>query len=245
MAEFKTWRGFRNFEREVRLKRRFIRSLESDEFLRQILETCDHRIRSIEKGVRLYRAQIGNAWRTIPNTKDEEAIPLPPERMKPEKNRAFEGRINPKGMPCLYLSTTADAAASEIRPWIGSTITLAEFIIAKPLRIVDCSVKHTAGFLYYREEPPAEDRARAVWTHIDKAFAAPVTRSDDVGDYVATQILAEAFRTNGYDGISYKSPFGEDAYTMALFDMKAAKCDFRYLRRVTAATFFFEDEPPQ
>ena len=47
-----------------------------------------------------------------------------PNRMKPLVNKAIEGRINPKGIPYLYLSTKKETAMSEVRPWIGAAIAL-------------------------------------------------------------------------------------------------------------------------
>jgi len=50
-----------------------------------------------------------------------------------------------------------------------------------------------------------------------------MTRSDDTAEYVATQILAELFRREGYDGVAYKSAFGERGFNIALFDLEAAE----------------------
>jgi hypothetical protein len=61
-----------------------------------------------------------------------------------------------------------------------------------------------------------------VWAHIDRAFAEPLTRDDDVAEYASTQILAERFKREGFDGIAYKSNFGKDGYNVAFFDLDAA-----------------------
>jgi RES domain len=42
-------------------------------------------------------------------------------------------------------------------------------------------------------------------------------------EYSPTQTIAELFRSEGYDGVAYKSAFGEDAYSIALFDIDSAK----------------------
>jgi hypothetical protein len=41
----------------------------------------------------------------------------------------------------------------------------------------------------------------AVWKDIDRALAQPVTDDHDTADYVPTQVLAEAFREHGFDGV--------------------------------------------
>ena len=40
-----------------------------------------------------------------------------------------------------------------------------------------------------------------VWLMINWTFSAPATRSDDTAEYAPTQILAEAFRQDGADGL--------------------------------------------
>jgi len=65
------------------------------------------------------------------------------------------------------------------------------------------------------------EREELVWTHIGDAFARPVTPNDGVADYAATQTIAELFRMDGYDGISYRSSLG-DGRNIALFDVGAA-----------------------
>ncbi len=41
-------------------------------------------------------------------------------------------------------------------------------------------------------------------------------------DYVPTQIIAETFKLNGFDGVAYKSSYGEDGFNVALFDLTVA-----------------------
>jgi len=73
----------------------------------------------------------------------------------------------------------------------------------------------------------AEEREKAVWTEIDNAFSEPVTASDERADYAPTQILAELFRSAGYDAIGYKSHFGDQGdrkgYNIAIFAPSAVE----------------------
>ena len=84
------------------------------------------------------------------------------------------------------------------------------------LELIDCSREQKDFPLHLvlqeleeQESEPAEIE-KAVWSDINRAFAEPMTRSDDSADYVATQILAELFKREGFGGIAYKSNFGED-----------------------------------
>ena len=86
--------------------------------------------------------------------------------------------------------------------------------------LINCA-NHHKGFVLYFEEPDTEKKEQAVWSEIDKAFSEPVTPNDRVADYVPTQILAEFFKTNGFDGIFYKSSLGE-GNNVVLFDIESA-----------------------
>jgi len=65
-------------------------------------------------------------------------------------------------------------------------------------------------------------REVAVWNDINRAFSEPITANDSSADYVTTQILAELFKNEGYDGIAYKSSLGE-GYNTSLFDPSSAE----------------------
>jgi hypothetical protein len=141
--------------------------------------------------------------------------------MKPLRDRASEGRANPKGIPYLYLATREKTAILEVRPWIGSYVSVGQFKLRGDCLLVDCS-RYPGEVPFYFKEPNAAERERAVWIAIDRAFAEPTTREDDVADYAATQIIAEVFKREGFDGIVYKSNFGKDSYNIVLFNIEAA-----------------------
>lgn len=241
MTEFKSWRDFWKFERELMRDRRFVRSPEAEEFLTAVQETCPSRRLEIPSGRHFWRAQLGHDWRHDEQVNDDVPCPLPRKRMVPLRDRAFEGRVNSKGIPCLYLATTQQAATCEVRPWIGSPVSVAQFETVHDLALVDCSKFHAKGPVIYLEEPPPLERERAAWINIDKAFATPVTRTDDTGEYIATQVLAELFRSLGYDGVAYKSAFGDTAYNLAIFDLDAARQLSCHLFEARTAAFTFEE----
>ena len=225
MAGFKSWRSYWNFERAVRRDLRYFRSVENKKFLETVLETAATREITLEKQSIFWRAQVGYHWRKEGQGDEvyETECPYPPQRMKPLLDRAPEGRANPKGIPYLYLATTKETAMTEVRPWTGSYISLAQFKLLRRLKIIDCSHNHGNSHIYYLKEPSTEDIEKAVWTDIDRAFATPTISSDDMADYTATQIIAELLKKANYDGISYRSNFGENGYNIALFDIDSAK----------------------
>ena len=71
------------------------------------------------------------------------------------------------------------------------------------------------------------------------SFSEPLERSDDVAEYIPTQVVAELFKREGYDGIAYKSAFGEKGYNICLFDVDAAVLDYCRLHKVKGINFDF------
>jgi hypothetical protein len=143
--------------------------------------------------------------------------------MKPIPNWQSEGRANPRGIPYLYLATTRDTALAEVRPWIGSKISVAQFMIERDLNVIDCSKHHKKEFIralkLYDKMLNRED---GIWAAIDQAFAQPVTRNDESGQYIPTQIIAELFKREGFDGIQYKSLLSENGLNLVLFNLEDA-----------------------
>ena len=248
---FKSWQSYTEFERTVMRDRRYIRAAESEEFLNSVRATAAEREKHLKKGSIFWRAQLGYSWRQEGEGDGafEVECALGPLRMKPLRDRASEGRANPKGIPCLYLATTKETAAAEVRPWIGSYFSVAQFETDRRLHIIDCSHNygHPSYYFSFERKPQLsrEEIENAVWSNIDKAFARPVGRDDDVAAYVPTQIIAELVRSEGYDGLAYRSNFGDGGYNIALFDIDAANVLNCQLGRVDAVKieFSMQDNP--
>lgn len=240
MEKFTGTQAFLDFHKEVSLRRRYLRSASGERFLRAVADTCKNRLRKIPENETFWRAQVGHQWIVEAEFKRRARGPHPETRMKPLQDRAYEGRVNPKGIPCLYLATTREVAMSEVRPWLGSVVSVARFRVARQLTVVDCSVFHGAD-LPQIDSPTSADIEKTVWAHIDHAFSRPVTRSDNTAEYAATQILAEVFRLEGYDGIFYKSAFSAEGYNMALFELDCAKQIDSSIFELTNANFEFKE----
>ncbi|WP_135433514.1 RES family NAD+ phosphorylase [Pseudotabrizicola sediminis] len=239
MADFSGPRDFLNFRSEASQRSRYLRSASGEAFLRAVADTCKIRLKSISSGAEFWRAQVGHDWTSDADGRRISG-PHSETRMRPWQDRAYEGRVNAKGIPCLYLATTREVAMSEVRPWIGSILSVARFSLARDVTVVDCSKYHgldapEVGF------SDSDEVSEQVWSHIDYAFSRPVTRSDNTAEYAATQIIAEVFRSEGYDGVIYKSAFATTGYNIALFDLNAALQTESYLFQVSKATFDFRE----
>ena len=149
--------------------------------------------------------------------------------MKPTTNHAVDYRANAAGIPVLYLAMEIETAIAEVRPWIGSAVSVSQFRTTRELRALDLTQefgKHwMPGFSANDGTFMPVDAGAAetsVWTNIDNAFSRPVNRSDDPADYVPTQILAELFRAEGYDAIIYRRQLGEQGHNVVIFDLADA-----------------------
>jgi len=219
-----------NFSYSVKNNSRYILDQESQDFLKAIEDTCDSRLEVIPAGSLMWRAQAGHDVRPYYQNDvyiDDFPVPYSEKRMKPLTNSASEGRANPKGIPCLYVASTKETAMSEIRPWLGSIVSVARFTNERDLKVIDFSKHYGKRNLFYFKEPNDNEKLEAVWRDIDNAFSEPVTNSDLKSDYAPTQIIAELIKSLGFDGIAFKSSLS-DGYNIALFDLNSAvfkSCD--------------------
>ena len=228
------WNSYLLF-REKKKEIRYLNDTETQELFDALLTTSKERIKSISRGKLFWRAQLDcsrePAYDFDGRIIDYNVVPYSSKRMSPEPEKATEGRINPKGIPCLYLATNEKTAISEVRPWIGSYVTVAQFKTLRKLNIINCSHGEINPMnvsvadldkLFKLKQPTPEEAIETIWHWIDKEFSEPVDRNDNTADYVPTQIIAELFKTNGFDGIKYKSLFN-NGVNLALFDINSAE----------------------
>ena len=238
IPEFASWRSYRKFEEQVIRYRRHVWDRRIDAFLDTVMATRQNRDAQIPMGTVLWRAQLGVDYIPLrdPSGVDvgEEPMGFSGARMKPVAKYAKESRANSSGIPVLYLASTEQTAISEVRPWVGSEVSVAQFRVTRKLHAIGLTQGHgksswsglTLGQMLGKEKVDAEDKAKAVWNDIDNAFSKPVTPSDEREEYVPTRILAELFQEAGYDAIVYRSQFGQegrDGYNIAVFKLEDAE----------------------
>ena len=135
------WQGsldYTAFVQSVQTHSRFVRSKHDGAFLERVLQSCEMRGASIKEGSLYWRARLGcmPGDNEVPLRRSE---PYPPDSMKPIPNWQSEGRANPRGIPYLYMANTRDTALSEVRPWIGASISVSQLRIVRDLKVIDCS----------------------------------------------------------------------------------------------------------
>lgn len=241
MPEFSSWESYWRFARAVTKEARYVHTGEVREFLAAVESTSHSRQRTISESTTLWRGQIGSDWE-IRRDQEGEIIgedewPFGEERMKPIPGKARENRANPKGIAHLYAAMDQETAMAELRPWLRTSISLGKFHTSRDLRTIDISNEGEPRF-YLAFEPSPEEREKTAWALINRAFSLPVTNSDESTDYVPTQVLAELFKSIGFDGIVYKSSC-TDGVNVVLFDLESAMLEACALFELTKLTLWF------
>ena len=231
------WDDYRQFREELLKEFRFFRSDWANGYLAALKHTCKERIVTITRDTELWRSRLGSSL--APNMSDDVddmsfAAYSGDEVTAPPPNRSRASRIGVTGIPVLYLSSDRNTAMSEVRPWKNQRVSLAKFHPARDLNIVDCTQAGLdgtvtdldrlwpIGALMRKEIIPDSEQENIAWAWIDQAFSEPVSQSDAPREYIPTQVIAELFKTEGYDGIKYRSSVAS-GYNVALFDVKAAE----------------------
>ncbi|GBE29589.1 MAG TPA: RES domain-containing protein [Bacteroidetes bacterium] len=248
MASFKSWYSYNSFSHHVRNKYRYRFDSETKLFLETVKKTAGNKVKHFAKGECLYRAQEGcdNELEFIEDINDhiEHEKPYCMERMLPNPEYSYEGRANPKGIAVLYVATHYHTAICEMRPWKNKVYTVARMDLNRDIKVIDCT-RSGGRRLYFSTEENPEPKPRAmnriVWSWINSAFSEPASRHNSSTDYVPTQILAEVFRSEGYDGILYSSNFDTKGDNLALFDKSCVTPIFGKVVNITKAEVDYEE----
>ena len=157
----------------------------------------------------------------------KEVPPFSAKEMEPPPDDlATPGRINPEGIPYLYCSDDLDTAGSELRPWKGALITIAEIKINKDIEIVDLTV----------------DSQDDIWQifHEDFSRLFSVQWPHDLKlNYIPSQYFSEQFKANNFRGIKYKSGFNDGGNNFAIFHREDYEIISTYIVETAYVGFIF------
>jgi len=226
-----SWRGYwryRRFTQSVKNYLRYARTKSVDDLLQHVLESSKERVDTVLCGEVYWRARLGCTNAAIETDSPICATaqieqPFLAEDMKPIPNWHVEGRANPRGIPYLYLANDRETALAEVRPWIGSQISLAQMEIVRDLKVINCCKNANCNVAYSMFNDKNLTQTDVIWMCIDEKFAKPVSRNDAGGDYIPTQIITEMFKREYFDGIIYKSHLSREGRNLALFNLDDAR----------------------
>lgn len=155
------------------------------------------------------RTRIMRKWKRLLKKKvvyagfDEKGSDAPP------KERATEGRANPKGISYLYTSESPRTAMLEMRPQMKKAYNIATIRVKRNAKIFD--------FTYSINEDDKKNNSLCLdINRISEEFSSP--NFGDPFDYLPTQYLCEYIKQMGFDGIKYKSAVSKEGYNILFFD---------------------------
>ncbi len=204
----KTWEDFKH---EIVYQNRFhLNTINLDIVEKFFL----YSVKTYTKGEFFYRARISDSTSGF----------LVEEMGAPPSGKTNNGRINPKGIMCLYLSNSLDTTINEVRAGLYDYISVGTFELSRDIRVVDFSRLNSIS-------PFSEDLDITVHAinkqHLEKLndeIKKPLRRFDSELTYLTTQYFSEFAKSLGYDGIKYMSSMDNNGFNIALFDESVCTC---------------------
>lgn len=182
MSEFEGMIAYDKFWTYVRRKARHMLDDESKHFIEAVAETAVGRKVILNVGEVAWRSQIASEEnRNAPQSFFFEAhLPAPKDRIKPLMDRATEGRVNAKGIACLYLSTDRETSMTEVRPWPGALVSVARCVLRRANRMA--LMGHSSASMMDRYTHADTERMRdAVGAITERILPEELLPNDGIG----------------------------------------------------------------
>jgi hypothetical protein len=194
-------------KREIKEKNRYFFKTFKPNELEEILNKNEL---IYHKETLFYRARLSDKPEGIPFNK----------MRKPPKEKAKAGRVNPLGIPYLYLALEPETVLHEVKAYHYDYVTIATFEAIEDLTILSLA---TPGL--YSPNPFMEDgdlkktlSAISFLDTLEEELAKPIRRNDSELEYLPTQYICELAKNLGFDGIEYKSTLYQDGTNIAVFN---------------------------
>jgi len=197
--------SWRDFSHTIKNRNRFHNDLFNAGAFHNILRSIN---KSYPIGTVFYRARVS------PNenghTKDDMGAP--------PKDICRAGRINPEGIPVLYVASDRSTTVHEIRAAAFDFVTICELRLARDIEVVNLSrIADISPFLFQGDLAKYAIN-REVFKEIAFELNKPQRASDSPLEYLPTQFIAEFIKSKGYDGVEYASTHKSDGFNLAVFD---------------------------
>jgi hypothetical protein len=184
------------FSNEIKNENRFFIKTSLQEEIIELIKTKEI-IKN--QGKLFFRARIGhNIDSNGVFAYDKEIMGMPPARL------ASNGRANPRGITYLYTASDSNTAISEVRPWKGAYVSVAELTPISDLKIIDLTLSAVSSPFYYMNLKRDIELERLL-EELSLEFSKPVSPFDGDIDYLPTQYIAELIKVEGFDGFKFKS----------------------------------------
>lgn len=161
------------------------------------------------------------------------------EMGKPSVEKSVNGRVNPIGIPCLYLSSDKKTAICEVRPSVGNKITVGTFSVFTPLNLIDLRNPTIDSPFEFRENLSFVIDYVKFLVVLGAELSKPIIPQASSLEYIPTQYLCELIKREGYEGVIYRSS-QSDGYNVAIFeDEEKVDCIDTELYQVNSSEYGF------
>ena len=228
-------------EKDIRHKNRFFLTPDLVDYLNTIVDAASrHLTTDMAEGERIFRARrhpVAPSESQVPYMHEYKPDPHPAERMgAPPSHLATAGRLNAAGIRYLYAASDKLTAVSEIRPWVGAYLSVAQLRLTQTVKLIDMRLRESP------ESKPAKDETEFekfwnLWQRtICWSFSLPHHPEDNTA-YTPTQYLSAAFHHAGLEGIIYSSSLNWGGFNYALFKPSIATVESVKLERVASVKY--------
>lgn len=188
----------KDFIKEIQFKNRNPQDIRALELLDDISTNPEI---NLNKGSNLYRCRIVTDKNRI--NKEENFYGYgAKESFVPPVNITRDLRANYKYIPYLYCSNHPYISIVEVRPRIGSLVSIATIINKEPIRLLD--------FTSSNKPSKMTETKSNLFSDLSTLYSTPIANDDDVLEYIPTQFIAEYVKNKGYDGIAFSSSLTPD-----------------------------------
>ncbi|KSU85157.1 RES domain-containing protein [Fictibacillus enclensis] len=234
MKAYEMWSGFKE---EVLYKNRFIINHEVLDYIKKMAQICR---KTIEKDTILYRARqfsgdeyflyylhnpdkttekglVTSAYKARLNKNqqtgfwgfngEESFVP-------PSNNLIGDGRANPSFIKYLYTAEEPYTALVEVRPYLGSKVSVAEIRVNEPLVVADFSYDSHDSY------KKLDSFEKNLMFMIMEDFSKP--SDSDKRSYIPTQYVSEFIKSLGVEGIKFNSSLYRRGRNITIFNYE--KC---------------------
>jgi len=209
---------------DLKWRRRYLTDI--DEMLELGWDALFNDSYSIDTSTILYRARV--------NGDGQSESYQPVEMLSPPVEKTTAGRVNPQGIPYLYLSTDPKTTLYETRASYLDNISVGLFQIKEDiqLRIVDftnsqSTFNHTDDMIQF---VTGQLLRRAISVDLSK----PLRRYDSELEYIPTQFICEFIRyITKVDGIQFNSSLRKGGINIVLFNQENINCSEVELHQIT------------
>ncbi len=196
--------GWEKFSEDIKYRSRYGSQIVNVENFNKIMRVLEvpH-----DKNKRLYRARIWNS----------NGLPAPEKMKEAPRERTEAGRMNPKGITCLYVADSPKTAICEKRPSLKDAVAIATLVPRRELRIVDLNlIDHISPLMNIENEILLANQNDL--RVLKGELLRPQKSGDSEIDYVPTQYISDLIRAEKYDGLGYASVMHEGGNNVACFD---------------------------